>query len=129
MDNPDADGRGDAAGLASVRKVYRGADTGVVALVGVTIGFRPGQFHRRHGAIRVRQHHPRGRGGADPADLAIARELQRRRQRLADALRPPWIYPAVIGTAVVLVLTATLLHLASAPVPSRRSRRTDLTGH
>ena len=42
---------------------------------------------------------------------------------------PPWIYPAVIGTAVVLVLTATLLHLASAPVPSRRSRRTDLTGH
>src|SRR6266487_4558395 len=44
MDNPDADGRGDAVRLESVRKVYGGASNGVAALVGVTIGFAKGSF-------------------------------------------------------------------------------------
>jgi putative ABC transport system ATP-binding protein len=44
MDKPDAGGRGDAVRLESVRKVYGGASNGVVALVGVTIGFRQGSF-------------------------------------------------------------------------------------
>jgi putative ABC transport system ATP-binding protein len=44
MDNLDADGRGDAVRLESVRKVYGGASNGVVALAGVTIGFQRGSF-------------------------------------------------------------------------------------
>jgi putative ABC transport system ATP-binding protein len=44
MDNPAADGRGDAVRLVSVRKVYGGASNGVVALAGLTIGFRQGSF-------------------------------------------------------------------------------------
>jgi len=44
MDNPAAAARGDAVRLVSVRKVYRGAGDGVVALAGVTIGFQRGSF-------------------------------------------------------------------------------------
>lgn len=44
MDNPDAGGRGDAVRLESVRKIYGNASNGVVALAGVTIGFRQGSF-------------------------------------------------------------------------------------
>ncbi len=44
MGNPDAGGRGDAVRLESVRKVYGHAGNGVVALVGVTIGFQQGSF-------------------------------------------------------------------------------------
>jgi putative ABC transport system ATP-binding protein len=44
MDKADNGGPGDAVRLDSVRKVYRGAGNGVVALGGVTISFARGSF-------------------------------------------------------------------------------------
>jgi putative ABC transport system ATP-binding protein len=44
MNKPDTGGRGDAVRLESVRKVYGDTRNGVVALGGVTIGFRQGSF-------------------------------------------------------------------------------------
>ena len=44
MDKPDTGGREDAVRLASLHKVYGEGGNSVVALGGVTIGFRQGSF-------------------------------------------------------------------------------------